>query len=80
MACFLVLALLHKVCPVESPIQFSHLTPLLHLSLEITNRFIHQRFFFPVSFVLTLFHENALLKLMLVFFILFLFYHEYWVA
>ena len=54
--------------------------PLLDLSSETTERFIHQKFFFPILLVLSLFHDDALIILMLFFFILFLFYHEHLVV
>ena len=60
------------------PVEFSLLMLLLHLSLETTNRFfIHQRSLFPILLALSLFYGDALTILMLPFFTLILFYHEY---
>ena len=40
------------------PVEFSLLMPLLHLTLETTNRFIHLRHFFTILFPLYFFIMN----------------------
>ena len=58
------------------PVELSPLMLFLHLSLETTDRFIHQRFFFPILFVFSSFYDDLLIILMLLFLFLFLFYHD----